>query len=838
MKKILTIVFILTAFFIAGEQAFAEDYSSTVEVLTAFDIASEPPGDTMTRAEYAQMISNIFAYDENDYSSDRIYSDVPQGYKYSNAINKLVRYGIVSASDQFFPDREITDAEAAAMLVRMLGYQIAAEKGGGYPGGYTRQASVLGLFDSTGSKTQSERAVMMLYNALEVDIMTIDYRGDYKSSGTTILSDILHGSVVRGRIVAAGGTAIESGAEAAEGEIIVGDMVMYADADAVKNFRDIIGMDVSAYYKLNQYDEYDYVTYIPRNSEVLDIPLDKLISVEGSTIKYEKDNAKTKTVKLESSMPNVIYNYHAVAEIPELGEIGTMRLISDGSGYDTVIIKDYKTYIANGFNKDELFTSFPEERRFKIDDYTVCDLLSSDGYVFAPENITENMVLSVLEYGDYILEVTVSDNVINGQATSINSVADSDAKLLQINGLEYRTTEELGRKLTEDGNSWLFNVNYTYYADIFGNIAYVDTNVGYRLKLGYCTRVGYDKDAEDDEKLIVKVFTEDNSFKKYYVYPKNGKYLLDGNYLDPVTFASRLDNPQLIGYKIKDGAISEIETAVSKPRNGLYRFSTANSGRYNSAQISFGADVILDSKAVIFNIPKSSEDISEEKYYGVTRSVQWINATSYSGLEFYATTEDAIDSNVVVWRRDYAGSTDSKAPMMAEKFVQMIDEDDNEITRIYGWQNGGEYSLTAKPDSDITIASKTLGNISISPTAIGRGDIIIGSELPDLKTGYTQLLYDCSKDEYLPSSNPYSNDNNSYYIICGEIMDKKDGVIKVKLRDSDKEQYYRINNVTPVLCTDNDITSTSYLDAEVGCTVIIFSNNGTAKGVYIYKLGR
>lgn len=836
MKKILSVCLIAAALFIAGEQAFCEDYLYALDVLTALGIVTEQQDDTLTRGEYAQMISNIFVDDTTDYSKNSFYDDVSDKYKYANAINQLAHYGIISTADKsFYPDREITQDEATCMLVRVLGYQLMAEREGGFPEGYNRRASMLGLFDGTSGETGARRMLIMLYNALEVNIMTSNYSGEYERSDTTLLADVMDTFVVRGRINAVGGTALEEGSEIAENKIRIADTVMYADSGSIKKLRELVGMEAAVYYTVNTDGENIYRACCLKNTDILEVPLDKLLSIDGDKIKYKNENESIKTVSLSSTVPNIIYNYRSATQMPALGKTGTMRLVSGDKGYDTVIVKDYRTYIASGFDRGELFTSYPEERSFKIEEYTVCELTDSEGYILNPENIAENTVLSVLESGDYMLEITTSDNVIYGKLSAIDSVEDSETKLLKINGTEYRTTEEFGKTLAAEGVNKLIGVNCAYYADVFGNIAYVESDGGYGLKVGYCTFVGYDWLADENEKIVLKVFTGENCFKRYNVYPKKGKYLIDGEYLEADAFVSQLENPQLIGYKIKNGAISEVETVASKQRDGLYRFSSTSSGRYNSSQGSFGAKVIIDSDAVIFQVPKAAEDTGEEKYYSVTRTKPWINATSYGSIEFYATTRDAVTSNVILWRRDYGGTADSKIPMMVEKSVRTLDEDENEVTRIYGWRNGSEFSLTAKPGADIMTANKTLGGKTVSAVTIGRGDIVIGAETPDVKTSYTQILYDCSEDKYLPSSNPYTANSQNYYIICGEITAKKDGVIKVKLRGSGNEEYYRIDAVTPILCADDEIRSASYLDADVGDTVVIYSSNGTANGVYIYK---
>lgn len=150
MKKILSVCLIVAALFIAGEQAFCDDYLYALDVLTALGIVTEQQDDTLTRGEYAQMISNLFVDDTTDYSKNGFYDDVSERNKYAGAINQLAHYGIISTAEgSFYPEREITQDEATCMLVRVLGYQRIAEREGGFPEGYNRRASMLGLFDGT-----------------------------------------------------------------------------------------------------------------------------------------------------------------------------------------------------------------------------------------------------------------------------------------------------------------------------------------------------------------------------------------------------------------------------------------------------------------------------------------------------------------------------------------------------------------------------------------------------------------------------------------------------------------------------------------------------------------
>ena len=142
MKKvILSFVFCIIFSLSAGQvSAYGEDASGQkpnqyIEFLNVINVFDEKDNadDYTTRADFAVYLARILNIDEY-YRSEKIYfTDVPATYWKSNSINALAEHGIISGDSEraFRPDDNITYDEAAALLVRVLGYEGRAQLEGG-----------------------------------------------------------------------------------------------------------------------------------------------------------------------------------------------------------------------------------------------------------------------------------------------------------------------------------------------------------------------------------------------------------------------------------------------------------------------------------------------------------------------------------------------------------------------------------------------------------------------------------------------------------------------------------------------------------------------------------
>ncbi|NGP46131.1 S-layer homology domain-containing protein [Bacillaceae bacterium SIJ1] len=97
----------------------AIQYSSSVGLMKGATADKFRPNREMTRAELAQMVSRLIPENEGDETI--VYSDVPSGFWAVEAINKVSLSGYLTGySDQtFHPNKSVTRAEVAVVLDRL-----------------------------------------------------------------------------------------------------------------------------------------------------------------------------------------------------------------------------------------------------------------------------------------------------------------------------------------------------------------------------------------------------------------------------------------------------------------------------------------------------------------------------------------------------------------------------------------------------------------------------------------------------------------------------------------------------------------------------------------------
>ncbi len=141
---------------------------------------------TITRAEAVKMIC-VAGSIQPQIPAGQIYnfSDVPENHWAYQYICAAQSQGIICGDGEgnFYPEEKITNEEIIKILVCLLGYGIRAEQTGGYPGGYTREASRIGLTDGLQLDVYfpavRNDVGVMVYNSLDVPVMEQTENGDY-----------------------------------------------------------------------------------------------------------------------------------------------------------------------------------------------------------------------------------------------------------------------------------------------------------------------------------------------------------------------------------------------------------------------------------------------------------------------------------------------------------------------------------------------------------------------------------------------------------------------------------------------------------------------------------
>lgn len=131
-------------------------YAEAVEVLAELGIfqgdakGNFNPDNSITRAEATAVICRLLGVEEEAKSmTQQIFSDVPSSHWAVGNIAKAAELGIVNGYGNgcFGPSDSVTQEQIIKMLVCAWGYEDAAAYEGGYPTGYIKVASNLGILE-------------------------------------------------------------------------------------------------------------------------------------------------------------------------------------------------------------------------------------------------------------------------------------------------------------------------------------------------------------------------------------------------------------------------------------------------------------------------------------------------------------------------------------------------------------------------------------------------------------------------------------------------------------------------------------------------------------------
>ena len=159
LAVVLALVMALSMVSFAAYTDVADDanYAEAVSVLSSLDILKgyedgtfKPEGD-ITRAEFAMVVCRLLGYGATAEvpASYAPFNDVPASHWASGAIALAAQQGIVNGygDGNFGPEDNVTYEQAIKMVVAALGQTIVAESNGGYPGGFQIVAAQAGILD-------------------------------------------------------------------------------------------------------------------------------------------------------------------------------------------------------------------------------------------------------------------------------------------------------------------------------------------------------------------------------------------------------------------------------------------------------------------------------------------------------------------------------------------------------------------------------------------------------------------------------------------------------------------------------------------------------------------
>ena len=724
------------------EDVIDTEYEEAVTTLAALDILEgrdtgefDPEGN-INRAEFAAVAiralgleSSVSAAAYEPTSFTDCGSDVQWAWGYINLASKQ---GIIEGygDGTFGPTDPVTYEQAVAMLVRILGLDVFAQRKGGWPDGYLVVAAenkITSGVPGTNNQPASRGTVALLtYNSLEVNLGEASYIDSDGNAVTiitnkTLLKDKLEVEKKYGVLVSTEFSSVE-GAKNKAGEVSFkasnGQGGYYsketAKVGADVNPSDLLGYAVSYYLKYDKTrNEYTAISVQEDKTlnKTITVAAEDLADSTLSTFRYwedkvNDDEATEETLDATILVNGVIDNGATDATLnPEIGSVTIVD--NDGDDvYEVVFVKQYLNFVVDSVNTDRNYIDFKNNNSVQLDasksdKYTFS--LTLDGEAIELKDLKEYDILSVIadktrgqEISDgpnsdpyfETAQIFVTRNVINGTIDELNTndtyILDEDG-----NSTKYRFGPYF------DKNSIALGDEGSFYLDYEGKIAYADTtktldNYAYVID-AYATGSSARPTANfrllttEGEKIDVAANKEIqlNGVKTPAV---------DENY-EPVVGIG-----ELITYEMSDGYISSIDKYVSNEGGSYLKefsrdFVSAKS-RYVGGM--FDNQYIVDNDTVVFEIPVSESGYDAEDDMAIRGKSAFSENNSYD-IEIYDVDKNGVASVIVY--RPTAGTEKMDNALAVVKRISRTMVDSTTVDRLTAYQTGAEIRLTTSGTS-------------------------------------------------------------------------------------------------------------------------------------------
>lgn len=751
----------------------------------------------LTRGELAHAVYTLKGCELRSSSAVNKFADVNADTEYANEISVLYDMGYITGyKGEYRPNDEITAAELAAAIVRLLGLEFITDKKGGWPAGYLTVASTYGVFDgisfSADKKLTLLEAAVIFKNLLNVEIG----EEEYTTAGIEgyYMTAVLDISCVEGVVTDNGITSLD-GSESRKGIIKIGNVSYNANGVDCEQY---IGKKVKIYYRDTAGDDM-YVLAVEESDkqDIIHINSEDIDGFSSRVYTYfVSGRSKTAHMSLDY---NIIYNGRLVTDGTKLTpecftpDEGYVELIDQDSDsiYDLVIIEDYITFIVEEYNADtEVLRSQGNkvsEIRFKDADSDI-KLLMTDGKTEVKieyRNIAHNgYVLSVARSLDNkVVKIYLSQESISG---FVNSIDPSDKKIT-VDGKQYTVSRRLQNEITVGGS-------YKLYINQYGHLIWAERENTTGVKYAYAVKAYFD---DDTEKTMVKLYTEDNT---YLTAPLKEDVMIDEIRIkDTKKAAAAIQKASETIVRFKINANNEIfwidtseynESAESYADSLNMLYENKTDAAFDQNLLAFGQLYMsryptdVNTKVFCVKKPYAEGQIYCYSLADFKTAYGTHSEMNIGELTLYNTDRESMVGRTALVKRSVLGvsanignSTSALRTGAVITEIQKAVDEDNEIGYILTVQReDASENIFIEGDAFYFDEKGAYIEGGENPYTLGCGDLIRWGSDNDGKTiaGNVLVLYDCDRDWYNSASTwarQYKYQNMWHYLW---VYDKED----------------------------------------------------------------
>ncbi len=781
-----------------GEEKIAEPATERMRVLQILGIYSgemlEKAAEQVTRKDFAEVAVRFYGLDV--LSANSRYDDVDEKsaqYVVTAVESELMDDGL---SGSFNADKAIVGADVIRLVIKSLGYNMAAK----YYGGYIPAARSLNLCKNVNKDAEItfSKLADILVDALYEKVAAISYSKDilFEKSDERYIEAHFDAQALKGKVEATDMTALDSPVGAGKGKVKISSELYNTELD----MNPYLGCEINFITINNEQTEKRKLIYVypDYNSRVVQFSAADIVSYSGNLYKYY-DGEKMKRANLDT-VKTVIYNgvewsgYTASDLEPEYGDI---RLVdTDYNGrYDVVFINEYRTLIVASTDRKE-YKIYDTNGELPVT-YEDADFLKvlKDGAEITVDSIKQGNILQVYESKTgKSVSIKLSTKKVKGSIAEY--AADEDNSIIKIDNNEYKLCYDYFSKYVKNIRA---GMEVSAYINSEGLLVFLENEVEN-------SELGFLKEARKSERhevigeaLVLSIFTSDNKIEVFY--SKDDKIKIDGKKMTIDSALEALSKgtgevmPQLIRYKKNnEGEITEIDTpynnqplevdptplteripneteSASSFRIIFSSYIGTNTSKlwYKSAAYTFGrvVKVVADNAATVVVAPagtaqqvrQATED--DFRFYLGDPSKYFKNDSEYK-IEAYS-FDDGFTADVILVR-DESNASKEKPTQHIIRMIRKIktvlrnDEVVTELTvvgtgysstKIYATEDKFCKAVYAAGQSYSDPANKVLYDKDEQTYELGVGDIIWYDLNSRDEITVVRLIYDASETEPL-----------------------------------------------------------------------------------------
>lgn len=729
---------------------------SALGIITGYDDGSIKPESTVTRAEMAAIVLRMLNLTSVS-TYQNVFSDVTSEHWAADTIQTAVEQGIVDGMGDgtFVPDGQVKYEQVIKMIVCAMGYQIDADRAGGYPTGYlTVGGTTLELLKSvsgaTGEDMPRGEVIKAVYNAMQAPYRTIT---DFSNGNPVYSADDTLGvekfnMYEETGTLTATPTTSTTASVATKEDIVVIDGVQYKCTLA--NIDGFLGTSVKFYYIDSKSDDPEIIAMFSAG-KTTDITVDAeniysmtlgTDTASGELRAYTSSTSTTTKKYTIKALADVIYNGSSLTKAQFLAssysdsmtydefvtpEVGTIRLVdyeSDGI-YDAVFVDSYQTMLVTSATAekvsgkiDTVATTINVEDEANEKTITV----TRAGVEATPKNLKKNDVASIKRnVDDTIIDITVTGETVTGTITGIGS--DDDGMVITVNGDEYKVDKN-AEEYVKSG------LTAVLYLDKFNRVGYIESSTGTMLsgneKYGYVANVYF----EDNGDLTVKIFSQDGetvvakpSSKMKFWGPTDtaertisdedleALFKVDDNFLQCGTSPVKLckysvnsSNELTKLYMAVDQAIVSDTSALrvyNKSLSGVGSVGGTVNGYYiQDGIVEFTVPSDKASRTNPANYKIGSVTSSTYVYYDGGANVDYTIGDFMNSRSPQVLVKFESGSNVAA-KADTVGNANNPPTFMVSKILEAVDSDGNEVFELQGYSAGTSVSYTTGSNTGV-----------------------------------------------------------------------------------------------------------------------------------------